>query len=218
MRALIGYLVIAIVLVLGGFALQSAARRQQTLADAERDLATLQFARATETLDGLAKGSSLVGDFVPTLDTSGDAARAASIGSYWQSRYDGVSSDPALALMAANAAYRTVEREGGVWTGVVGKLDAVVKRYADVLRNDPGNEDAAYNLELASRRRAAIVATKQPVKPVDAAASGRTLHGQAGAPPAASDMKQFKMIVPMLPQEREEAEQAGRGSKPARKG
>lgn len=218
MRSFIGYLIVAAALIAGGLVLQSTARRQQALAEAERHLVTLQFERAATALDGLSEPLPMLARLAPALDTAGDQVLATSMGNYWQSLYEAVSGDSVHALMAANAAYRSVERDGGAWTAVVGKLDAVVKRYAEVLRDDPGNEDAAYNYELVVRRRAAIVAARQPVKPVDRAVSGRTLHGQAGAPPATSEMKQFKVIVPMLPQEREEAERAGRGAKPARKG
>lgn len=221
MRSFVGSVFIALALVAGGLILLSAAHRQQRLAEAERDLAALQFERAVTTLDEMASSASPLSPLsrlVPGLDLSGDAARVGSMSRYWQSDYDAVAGDPALALMAANAAFRAVERDGGAWTAVVGKLDAVVKRYAEVLRSEPENEDAAYNFELAVRRRAAVVAAKQAVRPVTAVAPARTLHGRAGAPPSTSDMKQFKMIVPMLPQEREEAEQAGRGTRRIRKG
>jgi hypothetical protein len=217
MRSVIGYLVIALLLLTGGYVLWSSAHRQQRLVEAERDLVSLQFERATTALDELAETSSL-GRLMPGLDLAGDASRVSAMRDYWQSIYDTVTGDPTFALMAANAAFRAVERDGGPWSGVSGKLDAVVKRYADVLRSEPDNEDAAYNYEFAVRRRAAIVASKQAVPPVNVASPARTLHGHAGAPPSESEMKQFKMIVPMLPQEREEAEQAGRGTRRIRKG
>ena len=50
-----------------------------------------------------------------------------------------------------------------------------------------------------------IAARKQPVAPVDGADPGLTVHGVAGAPPEEADMKKFKMIVPMRPDERLEA-------------
>jgi hypothetical protein len=218
MRSFVGYLIVAIVLVVGGFALWSAALRQQQIAAAERDLAAFQFERAATALDTLATSSSGLTSLVPGLDSTTDATRTGALSAYWQSQYDAVSGDQAFALLAANAAFRALEREGGPMTVVVGKLDAIVKRYADILRDDPNNEDAAYNYEYIVRMRGAIVARKQPVAPVDPATSGRTLHGQAGAPPETTDMKQFKMIVPMLPQERQEAEQAGRGTTRVRKG
>ena len=48
--------------------------------------------------------------------------------------------------------------------------------------------------------------------------AGLTIHGFAGAPPEESDMKKFKMIVPMRPDERLEAEKAGKGTTKVRKG
>jgi hypothetical protein len=63
-----------------------------------------------------------------------------------------------------------------------------------------------------------IAARKQPVAPADFASTGITVHGFAGAPPEESDMKKFKMIVPMRPDERLEAEKAGKGTTKVRKG
>ena len=63
-----------------------------------------------------------------------------------------------------------------------------------------------------------IAARKQPVAPIDGADSTLTIHGFAGAPPEAADMKKFKMIVPMRPDERLEAEKAGKGTTKVRKG
>lgn len=215
MRSFVGSLVVTVLLVIAGLVLWSAAHRQERLAGAERDLAALQYERAAAALDDLG-APSLVGGLIPGFDAADTASRVGAMSEYWQSKYDAVAGDPDFALIAANAAFRAVERDGGPWATVVGRLDAVVKRYADVLRSEPDNEDAAYNFEFAVRRRAMIAAAKQAVPP--AGATARTLHGQAGAPPASADMKQFKMIVPMLPQEREEAEQAGRGARRVRKG
>ena len=52
---------------------------------------------------------------------------------------------------------------------------------------------------------------EQPLPLAIAAAAALTVHGEPGAPPQNSDAKKFKMIVPMLPDERQEAEEAGRG-------
>ena len=60
-----------------------------------------------------------------------------------------------MKLLAANAEYRALRRTGGPWQSVVGRLDAIAKRYADVLRDQPDNEDAAYNYEFVLRLRAA---------------------------------------------------------------
>jgi hypothetical protein len=62
-----------------------------------------------------------------------------------------------------------------------------------------------------------VVRAKQPLSAGDPGAD-LTVHGAAGAPPQDSDAKKFKMIVPMLPDERQEAEEAGRAGQKVRKG
>ena len=104
------------------------------------------------------------------------------------------------------------------WQAVVGKMDALVKQYAEILRDDPGNAEAAFNYEYLVRLRQVIAARKSPVAPFDAMDQGLTIHGFAGAPPEESDMKKFKMIVPMRPDERLEAEKAGKGTTKVKKG
>ena len=54
--------------------------------------------------------------------------------------------------------------------------------------------------------------------PSDPDGTGVTVHGVPGAPPEETDAKKFKMIVPMLPDERQEAEEAGRAARKIRKG
>ena len=121
-------------------------------------------------------------------------------------------------LLAANAAYRNMRKAGGSWQAVVGRMDSLVKQYAEILRDDPSNSEAAFNYEYVVRLRQVIAARKQPVAPVAGNDAGLTIHGFAGAPPEASDMKKFKMIVPMRPDERLEAEKAGKGTTKVRKG
>ena len=81
----------------------------------------------------------------------------------------------------------------------------------------PSNAEAAFNFEYATRLRAVIAARRQPIKPED---SGEklTIHGGVGEVPVDADAKKFKMIVPMRPDERQEAEKAGKGATRERKG
>ena len=184
-------LLIAALLLVGGAVLLARGNREQQVAEAERALLTLRFERAA----------------------ADERTRPAA--EYWRGNYDAVptGADP---LVAANASYRAAMAPGGTAQQVVGRLDGVIKQYADVLRNDPGNEQAAFNYEFVVRFRAAIAARGVPLPP--AADSNATLHGTVGAPPPGKDMKQFKMIVPMRPDERREAEEAGRAGKRVRKG
>jgi hypothetical protein len=47
---------------------------------------------------------------------------------------------------------------------------------------------------------------------------GRTVHGDPGAPPPATDMTQFKMHIPIRPDERQGGSDAGQGKQKIRKG
>jgi hypothetical protein len=155
---------------------------------------------------------------VSRLSPASAAEQAAA--SYWMGDLEVLTTaeDPTLRILATNAEYRALRQTGGPWQAVVGRLDAIGKRYADIVRTDPANEDAAYNYEFITRLRGSVVGAKQPLPGGDYAFFNVTPHGVAGAPPEESDAKKFKMIVPMLPDERQEAEEAGRAARKIRKG
>jgi hypothetical protein len=150
--------------------------------------------------------------------TTADAKSVETTAAYWQGDYESVADNADAKLMAANAAYRNMRKAGGTWQAVVGRMDTLVKQYAEILRDDPNNMEAAFNYEYIVRLRQVIAARKQPVAPVNATDAGLTIHGFAGAPPEEADMKKFKMIVPMRPDERLEAEKAGKGTTKVKKG
>jgi hypothetical protein len=217
MRSFAATIVLVIVLVAAGGILWTASQRETRLAAAEYRLFTLRYeTAATDLADAAAPG--LLDPVVGRLSPVGAAEQAAA--SYWLGDLEvlATAEDPDLRLLAANAEYRALRRTGGPWQGVVGRLDAISKRYADIVRTDPSNEDAAYNYEFVTRLRASVVGAKQPLPGGDYAFFNVTPHGVAGAPPEESDAKKFKMIVPMLPDERQEAEEAGRTGRKLRKG
>ena len=132
--------------------------------------------------------------------------------------------------MAANAAFRTSAPQVGDRKAAVERLDAVIQQYADVLRKDPNNADAAYNYEFVSKMRDTLA--KAPAKgsperqeggrkpelvSVDLPA-GPTIHGRPGGPPEGTPMSDFKTITPMRYDEREEQMDPGRGKEIRRKG
>lgn len=192
MRSIGGQILAALLLIVAGVLLWSAGSRYQRQAQAERSLATLQYARAAN---------------------EHDQVRAPA--AYWLGEYEDAQRG-ADRFLAANATYRAAVQQGGDWKSVVGRLDSAVAQYAEVLRNTPGHPDAAYNYEFAIRYRAAIAGRQQNV----AAEGGveTSVHGVAGAPPDTSDMKKFKVIIPMRPEERREAEEAGKAGRRIRKG
>ncbi|SRR5689334_19274014 len=208
-------LIIVILLVAAGAILWRSSEHERRLAAAERDLVTLKYADAAA---AAAQPGGRLADLMPLSSAKADAKALASTAGYWTGDYDKAIENPDAKLLAANAAFRRAREQGGSWQAVVGRLDSVVKQYAEILRDNPNNTEAAYNYEYVVRLRAVFAQRKLPVPPVDAKVNGLTIHGYEGAPPEQEDMKKFKMIVPMRPDERLEAEKAGKGTTKVRKG
>ena len=208
--------IIALLLVAAGAILWRSSEMERRLAAAERDLVTLRYDAAGE---GAKQPGGRLAALMPGAGrTTGDAKTVETTAAYWEGNYEAVADNAEAKLLAANAGYRHMRKAGGSWQAVVGRMDTLVKQYAEILRDDPGNAEAAFNYEYIVRLRQVIAARKQPVAPVDATDSGLTIHGFAGAPPEEADMKKFKMIVPMRPDERLEAEKAGKGTTKVKKG
>jgi hypothetical protein len=207
--------VIAVVLVAAGAILWRSSEYERRIAAAERDLVTLKYDDAAT---GAGQPGGRLAKLMPGSSAGADAKALESTAGYWRGDYDKAIENPDAKLLAANAAFRKVREGGGSWQAVVGRLDTVVKDYAEILRENPASTEAAFNYEYVVRLRAVIAARKQQVPPVDAKAAGLSIHGFEGAPPEESDMKKFKMIVPMRPDERLEAEKAGKGTTKVRKG
>jgi hypothetical protein len=208
-------LIIVILLVAAGAVLWRASEYERRLAAAERDLVTLKYADAEA---AAAQPGGRLADLMPWSTAKKDQQALESTAGYWSGDYDKATEDPDAKLLAANAAFRRAREQGGSWQAVVGRLDSVVKQYAEILRNDPNNTEAAFNYEYVVRLRAALAQRKLPVPPFDNRVNGLTIHGMEGAPPEEAEMKKFKMIVPMRPDERLEAEKAGKGTTKVRKG
>ena len=147
--------------------------------------------------------------------------------------------DPVILFLSANAAFRgsqNVDR-----AVAVRRLDDVVRSYAEVLKTqakecDAGARgcaaratDAAYNYEYAVRTREALAKNRAPAASRNAAKTvakaedddlpaGPTLHGRPGGPPPATDMNQFKIVIPKRGEERKDAPDAGKGGQKIRKG
>ncbi len=216
MRSAIGYLIVAVILVAAGAVLWRGSDLEMRVAAAERDLVTLRYQEAgARAVEPPPAWSAYLPGAAKTVE---DAQKLSATSKYWDGEYAEVAADPNAKLLAANASYRALRRDGGKWQEVVGRLDGVVKSYADVLRDDPDNAEAAFNFEYATRLRAVIAARRQNMAPLDAMASGNTIHGGVGEVPVDADAKKFKMIVPMRPDERQEAEKAGKGGTRVRKG
>lgn len=245
MKKALSQVLAALVLVALGFACWTAGEVEQDLADAHETLAVLRFDAVDAVYADLEQSVARV-PRVPRLTDGliGDVEGYRATANYWQGRYDAVAPNgesagddeergPALLALAANAAYRTSETSQGNREALLRRLDAGVKAYGELLTKVPGDADVAYNYEFlvrtrdtlskaraSDRRGAAVLLARTPGGRVMAGdlPDGRTLHGVPGAPPPDTDMSQFKMHIPLRPEEREENEEAGEGAAKARKG
>lgn len=177
-----------------------------------------------------------------------DARGVRATAGYWRRDYGAIApqhdangviteTDPAILLLNANAAFRA-SQSAGDRLDTVRRLDNVVKSYAEVLKApacgagdracDGRAMDAAFNYEYAIRARDMLAKSRAPAAKGAAKAVakadetdlpvGPTLHGRPGAPPAAVDMNQFKIVIPKRGEERKDAPDAGKGGQKIRKG
>lgn len=239
MKSIVAGLIAAVLFVAGGMVCLAEARHTRRLADARLRLATLQY---TDEGD-LSSDATVLQRLPPPLGIAqATEQRHAATVSYWLARYTSLTdltsalgpapSDPALLLMAANAAFRTSAPQSEDRKAVVTRLDTVVQAYADVLRKDGSLSDAAYNYEYVSKLRDTVARgparpargardAKPAAPPVDDPGDlpgGPTIHGRPGGPPDETPMSDFKTITPMRYDEREEQTDPGRGQKIQRKG
>jgi hypothetical protein len=238
MKTAAGGLLLAIVLIAAGMLAMQESRHARRLAGAHERLATLNY---TDEGD-LAEDATVIDRLPPPIGlASGTEERHDATVAYWLARYTALTdmtdpasgpapNDPALLFLAANAAFRTSAPESQDRKAAVQRLDGVVQAYADVLRKDPGNSDAAYNYEYVVKLRDRVArgparnardAKKTPPKPENVSVdlpAGPTIHGNPGGPPEGEAMGDFKTVTPMRYDEREEQMDPGRGQKLQRKG
>ena len=204
-------------LVAAGAILWRAGELEQRMAAAERDLVTLRYDSAAATA---AEAPSRLAALLPGESrTEADAADAPGHGR----------------VLGGRLQHGRQQSAGEAARGQCGVPDAAPRRAAPGRRSSAGSIRSSRATPRScattpttprprsitntpSGLRAVIAARKQPVASLDMAAANLTIHGVAGAPPEASDMKKFKMIVPMRPDERLEAEKAGKGTTKVRKG
>lgn len=223
-RTILVWLLIPL-LFLGAWLAYREAAFTRHLAAAKTAMATLHADRSHTPLDPDAE-PVLVRWLFPAFALHGEARRQQA----WQDYWDGTLSaapvgagdrktDPTILLIRANATYRAALNDA-IRTPAE-RFDPAMEAYAEVLRADPGNADAAYNYEYVIRHRDKLA--RQVGKPVSkrtgnqGAASkvvetinstdlpvGPTVHGWPGGPPPQGQMRKFNTVVPMRSDERKE--------------
>lgn len=249
MRRAVTRLLIAAVLFGGAAIFWSEAALARRVADAQVRLATLHY----DEEDGIGEGSTPLNRIaVPVISLDDDIRRHRAQVAYWRTRADAAAAgaqpapvaplpgvrggnvadgdeptDADLMFVATNTAFRAATRQTADRAAAVERLDTVIQAYAEVLRADAANADAAYNYEYAVRLRDTIArgrpgprarrsADDELGASVDLPA-GPTIHGRPGGPPPEIPGDQFRTIAPMPYEEREESD-PGRGPAPRRRG
>ena len=249
MRKVLGQVVLAMVLAGIGVTSWMGGQLESRVADAHEELALLRYEAVGAEYGDIEQAMAYVRR-VPWLadNLANDVEEHRATAEYWQARYDAlapqrdahgvlVDQPPAVLALAANAAYRTGQRESGDRQALLRRLDAVLKSYTEELKKDANNADAAYNYEYIVRLRDTVSkakpapASKKPLEDPARALQkltgvvmagdipeGRTVHGDPGSPPPNTDMTQFKMHIPIRPDERQGGSDAGQGKQKIRKG
>ncbi len=227
MKTAIGGSLLALVLFVLAWLCHAEAGFARRLASAQENLATLRYQADVP----LGEEPAPVRVLLPAASLATEARRHQARQAYWRAAYqqplqqpmpaDGKTraTDPQIMLISANAAFRAALGDAADQLPAAERLDPVVQAYAEVLRADPGNADAAYNYEYVVRFRDASAkrsATKLSKKsPPDASSpttltssldlpNGPTVHGWPGSPPPTGQMQKFKTVVPMRSDERKE--------------
>src|SRR5580704_9054991 len=174
MRRVLGQVVLAVALLGIGFACWMAGQLERRVADAHEELALLRYNAVDAEYGDIEQAIGYL-RHVPWLADSlvTDVQEHRATAEYWQARYDALTprrdangaiadQPPAVLALAANAAYRTGQREAGDRQTMLRRLDGALKTYTELLKKDPGNVDAAYNYEFLVRLRDAASKAKPP--------------------------------------------------------
>jgi hypothetical protein len=221
MKTAIGGSLLALALFAVAWLCHAEAGFTRRLASAQEHLATLRYQ------EDAAPGEepAPVRVLLPAVSLAAEARRHQARLAYWRAAYQQLmpagdktrATDPQIMLIGANAAFRAALGSAADKLPAAERLDPVVQAYAEVLRADPGNADAAYNYEYVARFRDASAkrsaakpgkmpspdATTPPTISLDLP-GGPTVHGWPGSPPPTGQMQKFKTVVPMRSNERKE--------------
>ena len=228
MKGTIVWGIAAAVLAVTGIVCLRIATVERLVADAQRDLATLNYARAEQSLAD-AENSIGLARYVPGFGSSVlDEVRARRGAlQYWQHKYDVLlpeGADPVAAieegnldlkLVVANAVYRQNQGRYKDRETTKQALEESAAAYFAVLKNSEWSEDAAYNYEYMIRLRDEQAKGKQPPEGGDAS---KGEMGQGGQPSEATSQKGFQIYIPLESQEKPLGGDAGKAPAKDRKG
>jgi hypothetical protein len=215
---------LSLVCLVSGALLWTTGQREQRVLGAERALLTLNYDTPATGLEEQERSTSPFGR-IPWIGSAPQTmAEQRAQAAYWRGDYGALPTTEELEgassvakLLAANAAFRRLKLDGSD-ARAVDKLLEVSAQYAELVKARPGLVEAAFNYEFVARTREALSRPRSARAPRLAAPPAQTLHGHPGAAPTATDMGDFKVIIPHNPQERQQRPESGAGGAKVRKG
>ena len=198
------YLVVAILLASAGVVLLVASRLERRVAQADREMATLNLSRAARAYDEVADSLAVIGRLPWLLRGTRDevAARQAAV-RYWRGDYaplvaEYTSADsPSIAgnldlqFVVANADYRSVQQPESSREIALGTLDHAIGVYRRLLEGDEAHLDTAFNYEVMVRLRNRIAGGDEVP-----AFCRPTVPGNQGENPEDAEMEDVQIYVP----------------------
>lgn len=228
MKSVIAFAAAAAILAVAGRLGTSVSAVHGHMADAQQEIATLQYDEAAASL-GEAEDAVGWARWLPRFGASAASdvrLRQASL-LYWTRQYDALApdggdpvaamdgSDVDLQLVVANAAHRKGLSGLTERADVIRALEESASGYLTVLKNDRFHEDAAYNFEYVMRLKEEMSKTRRP-PPSSEQADGDM--GQSGAPSESTSQQGFEIYIPLESQERPAGGDAGKAPGRDRKG
>ena len=227
MKSITGYLVAAAAAVLLGAGCLAIGLLDRDLARAQEDVTAMNYTGPEATYDTAERYFEYASHlpWVGKGPVNDVRARKAAL-KYWQRQYrelvpqqpDPVGAVPSdnvdLQLVVADAVYRTGQAQATDRESLILALDAGISGYLTVLKSAVQREEAAYNYEYLVRLRDELA--KKARQPAPAEEKGP--NGTAGAPPADRSVPEFKIYVPLDPEERKNEGMAGKAPPGRRKG
>ena len=204
LRTALRYLIVALLLAGAAIVLLVAGRLERRIAQADRNLTTLNLSRSAEGYDAIANSLVLSGRIPWLLRSTRHtvAVRQAAV-RYWRGDYaplvvhytspdsPSIADNLDLQFVVANADYRSVQRSGASRERALGTLDHAVGVYRRLLETNRDHLEAAFNYELVVRLRNRIAAG-------DAVPAFHrpTVPGNQGDDPEEDDMEDVQIYVP----------------------
>ena len=204
MKTALRHLTLAVALAAIALALLVDARLERRIAQADRDVATLNLSRAAAGYDAVA-GTLAPTTRLPWLFRQTRqmvAAKQAAV-RYWRGDYlpivthyaspdsPDISDNFNLQFIVANADYLVRQRPDATAALALGTLDHSIGTFRRLIEANPDHEDAAFNYELMVRLRSRIAAGAA-IPPFERPSA----PGNEGADPEEADMEDVQIYVP----------------------